>query len=294
VTNRILRPKQVWGVLTSAFGGWMNDRCLTMGAAIAYYTVFSLAPMLILVIATAGLAFGQEAARGAIVRQFAGLMGREGAAALQAMIESASNTGAGIVATVIGVVTLLLAATGAFAEMQAALNVIWKAEPPKVNAVWGLIRQRLLSLSLILAIGFLSLVSLVISTALAAFGDYLTGALPGVEVIVQALNFVVSFLVIAALFAMIFKLLPDATIAWRDVRFGALVTALLFTVGKFLISLYIGSSSVASSYGAAGAFVIILLWIYYSAQIFLFGAEITRAYAESHGTRAGDAGRLSR
>ncbi|HET7595404.1 MAG TPA: YihY/virulence factor BrkB family protein [Burkholderiales bacterium] len=272
----------------------MNDRCLTMGAAIAYYTVFSLAPMLILVIATAGLAFGQEAARGAIVRQFAGLMGREGAAALQAMIESASNTGAGIVATVIGVVTLLLAATGAFAEMQAALNVIWKAEPPKVNAVWGLIRQRLLSLSLILAIGFLSLVSLVISTALAAFGDYLTGALPGFEVILQALNFVVSFLVIAALFAMIFKLLPDATIAWRDVRFGALVTTLLFTVGKFLISLYIGSSSVASSYGAAGAFVIILLWIYYSAQIFLFGAEITRAYAESHGTRAGDAGRLSR
>ena len=269
-----------WSLLKAAVSGWVNDRCLSMGAAISYYAVFSLAPTLILAIAIAGLLFGREAAQGAIVGQLRGLMGREGAVAIQAMIESARDMESGIVATAVGLATLIFAASGAFAEIQAALNMIWKVKSRQRSLVGGLLRQRLRSLSLVAIVGFLLMASLVVSAALTAFADYLRGLFPGFELILQAINFLISLAVITVLFAMVFKVLPDVDIDWSDVWLGAAVTALLFSIAKFLISLYIGSSDVMSSYGAAGALVIILLWIYYSSQILLFGAEITYAYAQ--------------
>jgi membrane protein len=271
----------VWfDLCRAAAAGWSADRAPSMGAAMAYYMVFSLAPMLILVIAIAGLVFGQAAAQGAIVEQLGDLMGVEGAAALQAMIASAGHKRAGVIATLIGTGTLLIAATAVFGELQAALNVIWKVQRPRRRMPAAVARERLLSLSLILALGFLLLVSLVLSAALSAFGHYLNGVFPGLPLMLRILHLALSFGMMSVLFAMIFKILPDAPVAWQDVWVGAMATALLFSVGKYLIGLYIGSSNVASTYGAAGALVIILVWIYYSAQILLFGAEFTKACAD--------------
>src|SRR6266851_3082661 len=264
----------------AAAAGWSADRAPSMGAAMAYYMVFSLAPMLILVIAIAGLVFGQAAAQGAIVEQLGDLMGVEGAAALQAMIASAGHKRAGVIATLIGTGTLLIAATAVFGELQAALNVIWKVQRRRRRMPVAVARERLLSLSLILALGFLLLVSLVLSAALSAFGHYLSGVFPGLPLMLRILHLALSFGMMSILFAMIFKILPDAPVAWQDVWIGAMATALFFSIGKYLIGLYIGSSNVASTYGAAGALVIILLWIYYSAQILLFGAEFTKACAD--------------
>ena len=264
----------------AAVAGWVADRASSMGAAMAYYMVFSLAPVLILVIAIAGLAFGQAAAQGAIVKQLGDLMGVEGAAALQAMIMSAGQKRAGIIATLVGTGALLVASTAVFVELQAALNVIWKVQRRPRRALIAVAREQLLSLSLILAIGFLLLVSLVLSAALAAFGQYLEGIFPALPLMLQTLHFVLSFGLMSVLFGMIFKILPDAAVAWQDVWIGAMTTALLFSLGKYLIGLYIGSSNIASTYGAAGALVVILLWIYYSAQILLFGAEFTKACAD--------------
>ncbi len=267
-------------LLGRAGAGWLADRAPSMGAALAYYMVFSLAPMLLLVIAVAGLAFGEAAAKGAIVEQLGEMMGKEGAMALEAMIKGASRKSAGIIATIIGSGTLLLAATAVFGELQATFNVIWKVGPGKHKKLTGLLRARLISLSLIVAIGFLLLVSLVLSATLTAFGHYLDGVFTGLHTIVRVLHLALSLGITTALFAMMYKILPDTKVAWDDVWHGALITALLFTGGKYLISLYIGSSHVASTYGAAGAFVVILLWIYYSAQIVLFGAEFARVCAE--------------
>jgi membrane protein len=266
-------------ICRAAGAAWLADRAPSMGAAMAYYMVFSLAPVLILVIAVAGLVFGQAAAQGAIVRQLGDLMGVEGATALQAMIASAAHKRAGIVATLVGTGTLLVAATAVFGELQASLNVIWKVQRRR-KALIALARERLLSLSLILALGFLLLVSLVLSAALTAFGQYLNGVFPGLPLILRILHLALAFGLMSVLFAMIFKILPDTLVAWQDVWVGAMVTALLFSIGKYLIGLYIGSSNVASTYGAAGALVIILVWIYYSAQILLFGAEFTKACAD--------------
>lgn len=276
---------QWWGVLKSAVAGYIDDNALSKGAAIAYYTIVSIAPVLVIVIAIAGLVFGADAARGAIVDQIGGMMGRQGAEAIQSMIQGASNRKSGIIATIVGVATLLVTASGVFIEMQSALNAIWKAEPQSVT-VSSLVRARLASLGLVAALGFLLLVSLVISTVLSALSLFVHDLLPGVEFLMRVLSFVVSFLMISALFACIYKVLPDKRIEWRDVVVGALATGALFTVGKFGISAYIGSSAIASSYGAAGALIVILVWIYYSSQIFLFGAEFTRAYAETHGSHA--------
>jgi membrane protein len=272
-------------ICRTAGAAWLTDRAPSMGAAMAYYMVFSLAPVLILVIAVAGLVFGEAAAQGAIVRQLGDLMGVEGATALQAMIASAGHKRAGIVATLVGTGTLLVAATAVFGELQASLNVIWKVERRR-KALVALARERLLSLSLILALGFLLLVSLVLSAALTAFGQYLNGVFPGLPLILRILHLALAFGLMSVLFAMIFKILPDTLVAWQDVWLGAMVTALLFSIGKYLIGLYIGSSNVASTYGAAGALVIILVWIYYSAQILLFGAEFTKACADRRLARA--------
>lgn len=271
-------------LVVAAVNSWLEDRAPSMGAAIAYYTVFSIAPMLILVIAVAGLLYDEAAAEGAVMAQLRELLGPQGAGAVQGMIASAGQGGAGIVASIVGIGLLALAATTVFGELQSSLNVIWKAAPRPGSPVVALIRIRLISLSLIVGIGFLLLVTLVISASLTALADYLYSIFPYLNVVMRVVNFAISFGVTTALFAMIYKLLPDTRIAWGDVWMAALTTSLLFSLGKFVISLYIGSSNVASTYGAAGALVIVLVWVYYSAQIFLFGAEFAKVYAERHGS----------
>ncbi|OGW37929.1 MAG: ribonuclease BN [Nitrospirae bacterium GWD2_57_9] len=285
----MLRPKQLYELLKEAASQWSNDKSLKLGAALSYYTVFSLPPLLLIVIATAAFAFDEEAARGQIVAQFQGFIGKENAAFIETMIEQkAAAPERGLVATAIGLIVLLLGASGVFGELQDSLNTVWNVKPKPGAGLRHMIRTRLLSFSLILTIGFLLLVSLVLSAALAAFGAYLNRLWPGPPVInylLQAGNVLLSFALITALFAMLFKILPDARIAWRDVWLGASVTAVLFTAGKFLLGLYLGTSDVASAYGAAGSLIILLLWIYYSSQILFFGAEFTRAYANRYGSR---------
>lgn len=269
-------------MLQETVAGYIEDEALSRGAAIAYYTIFSIAPVLVICIAIAGLVFGQEAAQGAMVGQLRGMMGDQAAEAVQAMIASAGNKSSGIWATVIGLVTLLITATGVFGEMQASLNLIWKAQAP--TGVSGMLKARAASLGLVATLGFLLLVSLVVSAGLTALGATMNRIVPGIETMLHVANFVISFLMVSALFAAIYKILPDRQLRWKDVAVGAFATAFLFTVGKTLIGLYIGSSSVASSYGAAGALVIVLLWIYYSSQIFLLGAEFTKVWASHHGS----------
>jgi membrane protein len=256
-----------------------------MGAAIAYYTVFSLAPVLILIIAIAGLVFGQRAAEGALFDQIAGLVGRESAGAVQAMLRSASGTRSGIIATAIGLGALVLAATGVFGEVQAAFNVIWKAQSSKGAGMRNMVKVRLRSLLLIMAIGLLLMLSLALGTALAAFSGYLERLFPALPLILSTVNFVFSLAVTTLMFALMFKILPDAGVEWPDVWIGAAASALLFGVGRHLISLYIGSSGVSSTYHAAGALVLVLVWIYYSAQILLFGAELAKAYGDHRRAR---------
>jgi membrane protein len=277
-----------WQVLKSTISGYIADDSLSRGAAIAYYTVFSLSPVLVIVIAIAGLVFGADAARGAVVHEIGGLMGQQGAEAVQAMIQNASNRKAGAIATAIGVVTLLITASGVFSEMQTGLNVVWKARP-KTSAVSHLVKVRLISLGLVVSLGFLLAVSLLLSTAISALDTYFAGLFPGGHLLIRAISLAVSFGLVGVLFGAIYKVLPDTELAWRDVIAGAIATSALFAVGKYLISLYIGSSSVASSYGAAGALAVLLVWIYYSSQIFLLGAEFTRAWADIvHGRRETD------
>src|SRR5467141_2042685 len=259
---------------------WLEDRAPTMGAAIAYYTVFSLAPMLVMVIAIAGLAFGQKSAEGALFGELADLIGPESAVAVQAMLTSAGSSRSGIFATAVGIGTLVIAATAVLGELQSALNVIWKAPASRGLGLWHLLKSRLLSLAVILVIGFLLLVSLVISTALAAFSEYLDWLFPGLATILRIAHLILSFGLTTVLFAMIFKILPDNPVEWEEVWLGAVIAALLFTLGKYLISLYIGSSNMASAYGAAGALIIVLIWVYYSAQILLLGAEFAKAYSD--------------
>jgi membrane protein len=283
---------ETWKVLKSAALGFVADGCLSRGAAIAYYTTFSLAPVLLIVIAVAGLVFGEDAARGAVVQQISGVMGHQGADAIQAMLKGAASTRSGILATAIGGITLLVAASGVFGEVQTALNAIWKTQPPD-GAIRQVIRARLQSLALVLGLGFLLMVSLVASAALNAVGTWFSTRVSGVGPTLHVANFLVSFALITAMFAAIYKVLPDTAIAWRDVGIGAAVTALLLGIGTTVLGIYIGSSSIATTYGAAGAVGIVLVWIYYCAQIFLLGAEFTRAYAEEEGSRRGTGGVLA-
>lgn len=269
-------------MLKETVADYIEDEALSRGAAIAYYTIFSIAPILVICIAIAGLVFGEEAAQGAMVGQLRGMMGDQAAEAVQAMIASAGNRSSGIWATVIGVVTLLITATGVFGEMQGSLNLIWRAQAP--TGVTGILKARAAGLGLVATLGFLLLVSLVVSAGLTALGSTMNRMVPGIETILHLANFAISFLMVSALFAAIYKILPNRQLRWKDVGVGAVATAFLFTIGKTLIGLYIGSSSVASSYGAAGALVIVLLWIYYSSQIFLLGAEFTKVWASRHGS----------
>lgn len=270
-------------LLRQAFADWQKDNAARLGAALSYYTLFSLAPLLIVAIAVAGFFFGHEAAQGQIVVQIQGLVGDEGARAVQDMIENSRQPAVGLLATVIGVATLLLGATGAFTELKSALNIVWDV-PDEGGGLRALLRGRLWAFAMVLAVGFLLMVSLLISAAVAAAGGFFEwmGIAPAA---VQLVNSVASFLVITVLFALLFKFLPDTEVQWRDVWVGALMTSALFTVGKLLIGLYLGRSSVASVYGAAGSVVVLVLWVYYAAQIFFFGAEVTQAYAHRHGSR---------
>ncbi len=281
--------KMTWTILRETVSDYLDDGALSKGAAIAFYTILSLGPVLMICIAIAGLVFGQEAAQGAMVGQLQGMMGADAAKAIQTMIASASDRKSGIWATVIGFVTLLITASGVFGEMQSALNAIWKAQPR--GGLSAMVRARAASLGLVATMGFLLLVSLVVAAGLSALGKMLNTMIPGFEVLLQVVNFVISFVMVSALFAAIYKILPDRRLEWRDMVVGAVGTAFLFTVGKTLIGLYLGSSSVASSYGAAGALVIVLLWIYYSSQIFLLGAEFTKVWASYHGSREAFAAR---
>lgn len=272
-------PVRAWHLIKAAVISWVDDFAPSMGAALSYYTVFSLAPMLLIIIGIAGLVFGAEAARGEIVGQLRGLMGEESAVAIEELLKSASDPGKGVVATIIGFVTLLIGATAVFAELQSSLDRIWRTPAPaNENGIWGIIRTRFLSFGMILGLGFLMIVSLVLSAALAALGNWWGGFLGDWEFVLHAINFVVSFGVVTVVFAAIYKFMPHAEIEWPNVWVGAIVTALLFTIGKFLISLYIGKSGVASGFGAAGSFAVLLVWVYYSAQIFLLGAEFTWVY----------------
>jgi membrane protein len=278
--------RTIWTLIKATVSGFIEHDALSRGAAIAYFTLFSLAPLLIIVIAIASLVFGYDAAQRAIVGQFSGLIGAQTADTLRSMIQGANLQGSGTLATVIGVVTLLITATGAFGEIQSTLNIIWDAKPQ--TNLSRLVRVRIVSLGLILTLGFLMLASLVISAGLAAVGNHLHAIFPGADALLAVANFVVSLVLLAAVFAAIFKILPDKPIAWRDVAIGAIATALLFTIGKSLIGLYIGGSHIASGYGAAGALIVLLVWLYYSSLIFLLGAEFTRAYAEARGSYKGD------
>lgn len=266
-------------VMRCAFDDWLVDRAASKGAALAFYTLFSIAPILVLVIAVAGYFFGREAATGQLFHQIQGLVGQQSAEAIQAVLKGASNKDDGLLATIVATALLLFGATTAFAELKDSLDEIWGIPPPKGAGFWDFLRTRLLSFGLVLALGFLLLVSLVISAALAVLENYLGGIWKDATVLMSWIANGISFLVITVLFGVIYKMLPRIRLAWRDVVTGALGTAAMFTLGKFAIGAYIGNSGVADSFGAAGSLVALLLWVYYSAQVFFFGAEFTRQYA---------------
>jgi membrane protein len=271
-------------LLIKCWSEFNEDQAPRLGAALAYYTVLSLAPLLIVLIAIAGLVFGKEAATGQLFSQIQGMVGKEGAEAIEQMIAGASKPASGIVASIIGFLTLLFGASSVAGELKAALNIIWDRPPDSGEGVVGMVAQRSKALGVVLGGGFLLLVSLTVSSLVAAAGAFFTGILPIPEFVMHAVLFVVSLFVIAGVFAVLFKYLPDVNVQWHDVFIGALFTSFLFTIGKFAIGMYLGKASFGSTYGAAGSLVIVLVWVYYSAQIFFFGAEFTQVYAEQYGS----------
>jgi len=277
--------KSWWTLVKRAAAAWIDDYAPSMGAALSYYTVFSLAPLLLIVVSIAGLVFGEDAARGEIFGQLAGLLGVDAAKAVEGVLTSLNKPAQGITGTVVGVGVLLIGATSVFAELQDSLDRIWRA-PARVKSggLWGLLRARLLSFGMILGIAFLLMVSLVIGAVIAALGKWWGDFFGGWEVLLQIVNAVVGFGLTTLVFAMIYKMMPRVRVQWRDVWIGAVVTAVLFSGGKFLIGLYIGKSGVASGFGAAGSLIIVFLWVYFSAQIFLVGAEFTWIYARMFGS----------
>lgn len=280
----MIKPKDLFNLAKQSFSEWSEDKAARLAAALAFYSMLSLAPLLIIAVAIAGFVFGQEAAQGEIVNQIGGLVGEESASAIQSMIQNASRPGGGIIATIVGVVTLLLGASGVFGQLQDALNTIWEVKPKPGQGIMALLKDRFLSFTMVLGVGFLLLISLVISAALAGLGRFLSNTLPGGDAFWQIVNFIISFVIVTLLFALVFKVVPDARIAWGDVWIGAVVTAALFTIGRFAIGLYLGRGTFSSAYGAAGSLVVVLVWIYYSAQILFIGAEFTQVYANKYGS----------
>lgn len=290
VTTSTFKSKlmHLYRLCRGAVTAWIDDFAPSMGAAISYYTMFSLAPLLVIVIAVAGALFGAEAVQGQIAAQLSGLIGEEGALAVQGLVKNASEPSRGLIAGAISIVVLIVGATTVFAELQSALDRIWHVpDRVKPKGVWSILRARVLSFGLILGLAFLLMVSLIVSAGLAALGSWSTGFFfSGWEALLQGLNGLVSLAILTLLFAMIFKFMPSAPIRWHDVWIGAIVTAVLFEVGKVLIGLYLGKSGVNESFAAAGSLVVLLAWVYYAAQIFLLGAEFTKVYATAHGSVA--------
>lgn len=275
-------------LVAQSVSAWLDDGASSMGAAIAYYTIFSIAPLLVIAMAIAGWLFGAEAVHGEVASQLRNLIGTDAARAVQDLIAGAAKPAESAVAALVGTLLLVIGATTVFAELQSALDRIWQVPAVRTaSGWWNVLRARLLSFGVVLALGFLLLVSLLTSAAIAAFGAWWSARLGGWEVLLHALNMLASLMLTTGLFAMIYKLMPRASIAWRDVWVGAGVTAVLFEVGKLLIGLYVGKSGIASSFGAAGSLVVLLVWVYYSAQVFLLGAEFTWVYAHRDGSRAG-------
>jgi membrane protein len=275
---------EYWSLVKQTASEWMEDKVPELGAALAFYTALSIAPLLVISLGIAAAVFGEEAARGHIVGQMRSLVGGQGASAIQDMIANANKPGEGIFATTLSFIILLVGASGVFGQLQQSLNTIWKVQPKPGRGIIGMIRDRFLSFTMVLGIAFLLLVSLILDAALSTLAGmvHIPDAIPLVG---EAIHLTISFAVITVLFAMIYKYLPDVKIHWRDVWLGAVVTAVLFSIGKFAIGLYLGQSSMASSYGVAGSFVVLLVWVYYSAQVLFFGAEFTQVYANQYGSR---------
>jgi len=279
-----VKPRQWYALAREAVAAWSADYAPSMGAALSYYTLFSIAPLLLIAISVAGLAFGEQAARGEIFEQLRGLMGEQGADAIEGLLASANRPAAGGIAAAAGVVILLVGASGVFSELQNDLDRIWRVPVHAKSGLWALLRTRLLSFGMVLGMTFLLIVSLLVSAALSALGKWWTPLFKGWETVAHAGDILVTFALMSVMFAAIYKIMPRARVRWRDVWIGAGVTAALFAVGKFAIGLYLGRSSVASAFGAAGSLVVVMVWVYYSAQIFLLGAEFTRVYAHAHGS----------
>jgi membrane protein len=274
-----------WPLVKGAAVAWVADYAPSMGAALSYYSIFSLAPLLLIVISIGGLVFGQEAVRGEVFMQLRGLLGAEASQAVEGLLASVSQPSEGVASTAIGVVLLMLGATSVFGELQDALDRIWRAPArDRSGGLWGLVRARLLSFGMILGIAFLLMVSLILSAVVAALGRLWSGAFGEWALLAQVYNLIAGFVVTTGVFAMIYKIMPRVSVKWRDVWLGAAVTSLLFTGGQFLIGMYIGRSNLASGFGAAGSLIVVFVWVYYSAQIFLLGAEFTWIYARTFGS----------
>jgi len=273
----------MWSLLKDTAASWSNHKAARLGAALAYYSIFSLGPLIVIAVAVAGLTFRQDAVRGEISVQLQDLLGPAGAQAVNAMLVGASKPMEGMLATALGVGALMFAAVGVVVQLKDALNTVWEVEPPKASGIWQFVRTYMVSLAAVLSLGFLLLVSLLLTTALAVGGKYIAPYVP--ELAMHALGSVVSFGMITLLFAMMFKWLPDTDVAWRDVWLGATVTAALFEIGKLLIGLYIGKQGLESTYGAAASLVVLLIWVYYSSQLVLMGAEFTRIHAKHRALR---------
>jgi len=278
------RLSEYWSLIKQTASEWTEDKVPELGAALAFYTALSIAPLLVISLGIAAAVFGEEAARGQIIVQIRTLVGDQGAAAIQDMIANANKPAEGILATTLSFIILFVGASGVFGELQQSLNTIWKVQPKPGRGIVKMIRDRFLSFTMVLGIAFLLLVSLLLDAAMSTLAGmvHVPDAIPWIG---EAIHLVISFVVITLLFAMIYKYLPDVKIHWRDVWLGAIVTAILFTIGKFAIGLYLGHSSMASSYGVAGSFVVLLVWVYYSAQVLFFGAEFTQVYANRYGSR---------
>ena len=280
-----MSPRAAFDLLKTTYSDWSEDKASRLAAALAYYTAFAIAPLLLIAIAIAGFAFGEDAARGQVSAQLEGLLGADAAQAVETAIANSGKSGATTISAIVGLATLLWSASNVFAQLQDALNTVWEVAPKPGAGIMATLKKRFLSMTMVLGTGFLLLVSLVLSSALSALGNFLNNLLPAAGLLWQVVNLAISFAVITLLFAAIYKVLPDVEIAWSDVWIGAAVTALLFTIGKLLIGLYLGHASVGSTYGAAGSLLVLLIWVYYSAQILLFGAEFTQVYAREYGTR---------
>lgn len=278
-----MQLSDTWATVKETVSDWSDDNASRMAASLAYYALLSLAPLLVISIAVIGFFVGPEAARGQVAGELASVVGNQAADGIQAIAANAKSPAAGVVSTVVGVVTLFFGASGVFGELQSSLNAVWDVKPKPGRGLWGEVKARFLSFTMVLGVAFMLLISLLLSAMLSAVGTRFSGLLPGGEVLWQIVNFAFSLLVISGVFSLIFKYVPDVRVRWRDVWLGALVTALLFTLGKLLLGLYLGKAAVGSAYGAAGSIIALVVWVYYATQIFLLGAEFTQVQARRNG-----------